>query len=157
QGRAAVYVLLHCNHPRELAEESRAACARLVDAGVPMLSQSVLLRGVNDDPATLTALMRALVENRIKPHYLHQMDRARGTGHFRVGLAEGQALLQGLRGHVSGLCQPTYMLDIPGGHGKIPVGPSYVTSRTEGWTVTDYQGCTHDYREIGDGDESSSA
>jgi lysine 2,3-aminomutase len=97
-----------------------------VDAGLPMLGQTVLLRGVNDDPATLEALMRAFVETRIKPYYLHHADFAPGTAEFRTSLVEGQGLLKAMRGKVSGLCQPTYVLDIPGGHGKVPVGPGYL-------------------------------
>jgi len=122
----ATYVVLHANHPRELTPAARKACARLVDAGIPMLSQSVLLRGVNDDAATLAALMRALVEARIKPYYLHHGDLAPGTSHLRTTIGEGQALLRALHGRVSGLCQPTYVLDIPGGHGKSPIGPGYL-------------------------------
>src|SRR6201999_4546145 len=91
-----------------------------------MVSQTVLLRGVNDGVETLGALMRAFVETRIQPYYLHHPDLAPGTSHFRVSLAEGQALMRALRGRWSGLCQPTYVLDIPGGHGKVPVGPSYL-------------------------------
>src|SRR5215468_12608149 len=121
------YVVLHANHPRELSARAGAACARIVDAGIPMLSQSVLIRGVNDDPATLAALLRALVECRIKPYYLHHGDLAPGTGHLRTTIAAGQALMRALHGRVSGLCQPTYVLDIPGGHGKAPIGPSYLT------------------------------
>ena len=127
----AVYVALHANHPRELTAAARAACARIVDAGLPMVSQTVLLRGVNDDPEVLAALMRAFVETRIKPYYLHHGDLARGTAHLRTSLAEGQALMRSLRGRVSGLAQPTYVLDIPGGHGKVPVGPSYLVSRRD--------------------------
>ena len=122
----AVYVALHADHPRELAPAARAACARLVDAGVPMLGQTVLLAGVNDDPETLGALMRAMVESRIKPYYLHHPDHAPGTSHFRTPIAEGQGLMRAIRGRLSGLCQPTYVLDIPGGHGKVPVGPNYL-------------------------------
>ena len=106
-GGQAVYVALHANHPRELTPAVRAACARLVDAGIPMLSQTVLLKGVNDDPEVLGALMRAFVETRIKPYYLHHLDLAPGTGHFRVGIEDGQALMRTLRGRWSGLCQPT--------------------------------------------------
>ena len=120
------YVALHANHPRELTPAVRAACARIVDAGIPMVSQSVLLRGVNDDAATLEALMRAFVECRIKPYYLHHADLAPGTSHFRTTIEEGQALMRALRGRVSGLAQPTYVLDIPGGYGKVPVGPGYI-------------------------------
>ncbi|CCE04963.1 putative lysine 2,3-aminomutase [Bradyrhizobium sp. STM 3843] len=125
---ATVWVALHANHPRELSQDVRAACARLVDAGIPMVSQSVLLRGVNDDPETLEALMRAFVECRIKPYYLHHGDLAPGTGHLRTTLARGQQLMRALRGRVSGLCQPDYVLDIPGGHGKAPVGPQYLAT-----------------------------
>ena len=120
------YVALHANHPRELTPSVRAACARIVDGGIPMVSQSVLLRGVNDDAATLEALMRAFVECRIKPYYLHHADLAPGTSHFRTTIEDGQALMRALRGRVSGLAQPTYVLDIPGGYGKVPVGPGYV-------------------------------
>jgi lysine 2,3-aminomutase len=126
----AVYVALHANHPRELTPEARAACARLIDAGIPMLSQTVLLRGVNDDAEVLAALMRAFVETRIRPYYLHQLDRAPGTSHFRVPIDKGQALMRALRGRVSGLCQPTYIFDIPGGAGKVPIGPGYLSERT---------------------------
>jgi lysine 2,3-aminomutase len=122
----AVYVALHANHPRELTPEARAACARLIDAGVPMLSQSVLLRGVNDDPQVLGELMRAFVETRIRPYYLHHGDAAPGTSHLRLSLAQGQAIVRALRGRLSGLCQPTFVFDIPGGHGKVPVGPAYL-------------------------------
>jgi lysine 2,3-aminomutase len=121
----ATYVALHANHPRELTSAARAACARIVEAGIPMVSQSVLLKGVNDDAETLSALMRAFVEARIKPYYLHHLDAAPGTGHFRVSIEDGQALMRAIRGRVSGLAQPTYVLDIPGGAGKVPVGPAY--------------------------------
>jgi lysine 2,3-aminomutase len=121
-----VYVALHANHPRELTAECRAACARLIDAGMVMVSQTVLLKGVNDDVETLGGLMRAFVETRIKPYYLHHPDLAPGTAHLRLSIEEGQALMRALRGRWSGLCQPLYVLDIPGGHGKVPVGPDYL-------------------------------
>jgi lysine 2,3-aminomutase len=124
---ATTWVALHANHARELTAVARAACAGLTDAGIPMVSQSVLLRGVNDDVVTLEALMRAFVECRIKPYYLHHGDLAPGTAHLRTTLAQGQALMRALRGRVSGLCQPHYVLDIPGGHGKAPVGPNYLS------------------------------
>jgi lysine 2,3-aminomutase len=146
----ATYVVLHTNHPRELTPAARAACARLVDAGIPMLSQSVLLRGVNDDPATLTALMRALVECRIKPYYLHHGDLAPGTAHLRTTIAQGQALVRALQGRISGLCQPAYVLDIPGGHGKSPIGPSYIRAAPavpggQSFEVEDFNGGRHVY------------
>ena len=138
-----VYIAVHANHPRELTAAARAACARLADAGCVLVSQSVLLRGVNDDPETLTALMRGFVEARIKPYYLHHPDLAPGTSHFRLSIAEGQALVAALRGRVSGLCQPHYVLDIPGGHGKSPIGPSYLARDLT--RVRDYTGVDHDY------------
>lgn len=142
----AVYVAVHANHPRELTPEARAACARIVEAGIPMLSQTVLLKGVNDDAETLAALMRAFVEARVKPYYLHHLDPAPGTAHFRTTIAEGQALMRALRGRLSGLAQPTYVLDIPGGHGKVPVGPSYVAADGR---VSDPAGALHDGPERG--------
>jgi lysine 2,3-aminomutase len=141
-----VYVALHANHPRELSAEARAACARLVDAGIVMVSQSVLLKGVNDDPDILAQLMRAFVETRIKPYYLHHPDLAPGTSHFRLTIAEGQRLVAALRGRLSGLCQPAYILDIPGGYGKAVIGESPVREVGEGcYSVTDFRGQTHDY------------
>jgi lysine 2,3-aminomutase len=143
----AVYVVLHCNHAAELTPAATDAAARLIDAGIPMLAQSVLLRGVNDDPETLEALLRALTARRIKPYYLHHLDRARGTGHFRLPLATGRALMRRLRGRLSGIAQPTYVLDIPGGHGKVPVGPEYLRPGEDDgeWTVTDPAGGLHKY------------
>lgn len=140
----ATYVALHANHPREFTVTARAAIARMVDAGIPMLGQTVLLSGVNDDPEVLGALMRMFVENRIKPYYLHHGDLAPGTAHFRTTIVEGQALVRQMRGRLSGLCQPTYVLDIPGGHGKSPVGPSYVEG-SAGDRVQDYEGTWHAY------------
>jgi lysine 2,3-aminomutase len=140
------YVALHANHPRELTDAARAAIARIVDAGIPMVSQSVLLRGVNDDVETLSALMRAFVEARVKPYYLHHADLAPGTSHFRTTIAQGQALMRALRGRLSGLAQPAYVLDIPGGFGKVPVGPAYVDMCGEaGAIVEDINGARHDY------------
>ena len=140
----ATYVVLHANHARELSPEARAACARFIDAGIPMLCQSVLLRGVNDDAEALGALMRALVECRIKPYYLHHGDLAPGTGHWRTTIEEGRALMRALHGRYSGLCQPSYVLDIPGGHGKSPIGPCYLTQTgTNGsarYEIEDYRG-----------------
>ena len=143
----AVFVALHANHPHELTPDARAACARLIDAGIPMVSQSVLLKGVNDDPSTLEALMRAFVETRIKPYLLHHGDYAPGTGHLRTTVAEGQTLMRALRGDLSGLAQPTYVLDIPGGHGKSPIGPNYV----QAGAVIDPWGGSHPYPPDGEG------
>jgi lysine 2,3-aminomutase len=141
----AVYVALHANHPRELTPAARAACARIVDAGIPMLAQTVLLAGVNDDPEVLGELMRGFVETRIKPYYLHHGDLAPGTSHLRTTLEQGQAVMRAMRGRYSGLCQPTYVLDIPGGHGKVPVGPAYLG---EDGSVEDPSGLRHAYPPI---------
>ncbi|MBC8129302.1 MAG: lysine-2,3-aminomutase-like protein [Rhizobiaceae bacterium] len=141
----AVFVALHANHPREFTPAARQAIADLVDAGIPMVSQTVLLAGVNDDAETLGALMRAFVENRVKPYYLHHGDLAPGTAHFRTTIGKGQSLLRNLRGSLSGLCQPSYVLDIPGGYGKVPVGPTYLEARGKDWTVADPDGGLHSY------------
>jgi lysine 2,3-aminomutase len=140
-----VYVALHANHPREMTAAAREACARLTEGGIAMISQTVLLKGVNDDVSTLAALMRAFVEARVKPYYLHHPDLAPGTSHFRMSIPEGQALVAALRGRVSGLCQPTYVLDIPDGHGKAPIGPSAIEPGGAGHVVTDFRGRPHAY------------
>ncbi|WP_428030493.1 lysine-2,3-aminomutase-like protein [Ancylobacter sp.] len=141
------YVAIHANHARELGTEARAALAQLADAGIALVGQSVLLAGVNDSAETLAALFRALVECRVKPYYLHHPDLAPGTAHFRLTIQRGQELMAALRGRVSGLALPTYVLDIPGGHGKVPIGPGYLEAAPEGWRVTDYCGDVHDYGE----------
>ena len=148
--RAGIWLGVHCNHARELTEAARGALSRLAAAGLPLLSQTVLLKGVNADVETLEALMRALVAARVKPYYLHHPDLVRGTGHFRVSIAEGQALMKALRGRLSGLAQPTYVLDVPGGHGKVPIGPGYVGpgylgDDPDALTVEDAFGGTHPY------------
>ncbi len=144
-GRVGVWMGVHCNHARELTPASRAALARLADAGLPLLAQTVLLKGVNDDVETLERLMRALVTARVKPYYLHHPDLVRGTGHFRVSIEQGQALVKALRGRLSGLAQPTYVLDVPGGHGKVPVGPAYLGDDPDALRVEDPFGGWHRY------------
>lgn len=143
--KTAVYVVVHANHPRELTDAAKDAVTRLVRAGIAMLSQSVLLRGINDDAAVLEQLFRGLVAMRVKPYYLHHPDLARGTGHFRGDIAEGQGLMRELRRRASGLCQPTYVLDIPGGHGKVPIGPCWLHRDGKGWRVEDSAGALHCY------------
>ncbi len=140
------YVALHANHPREFTTEASAAVARIVDAGIVMISQTVLLKGVNDDAGVLAALMRSFVENRVKPYYLHHPDLAPGTAHFRLSLAEGRSLVESLRGRVSGLCQPAYILDIPGGHGKVRADSVAVEEADDGcFRLRDFRGQTHAY------------
>ncbi|MGC2413570.1 MAG: lysine-2,3-aminomutase-like protein [Stellaceae bacterium] len=143
----ALYVVVHANHPRELTPAMREAVGRLVRAGIPVLSQSVLLRGVNDNAAVLESLLRGLVAMRVKPYYLHHPDLARGTAHFRLGIEEGQRIVGALRGAVSGLCQPSYVLDIPGGYGKVPLTPSAAEpgERPGSWLLEDPAGGKHPY------------
>jgi lysine 2,3-aminomutase len=140
------YIAVHANHPREFSPAVRAACARLADAGIVLLGQSVLLRGVNDDAEVLAQLFRAMVEARIRPYYLHHPDLAPGTSHFRLSIAQGQAIVRSLRGRISGLCQPTYILDIPGGHGKVAIAAGVVEEVAPGChAVTDFRGQRHLY------------
>jgi lysine 2,3-aminomutase len=121
-----LWFVLHANHAREFTPAARSALGRLQARGIPMLGQSVLLRGVNDSEDALEQLFRAMLQVRIKPYYLHQLDPAPGTSRFHVPIEEGQRLLRALRGRVTGLAWPTYVLDIEGGHGKVPIGPTYL-------------------------------
>jgi lysine 2,3-aminomutase len=121
-----LYLNTHFNHPRELTPEAARACARLADAGIPLANQTVLLRGVNDDPETMTDLVRGLLKIRVRPYYLHHMDLAKGTGHFRTRVEEGIAIMRALRGPVSGMAIPCYVIDTPGGRGKVPILPEYL-------------------------------
>ena len=141
----AVWIAVHANHARELTDAARAAIARLIAGGFPLVSQTVLLKGVNADAETLAELFRALVSLRVKPYYLHHADLAPGTAHFRTTIAEGQAVMRALRGRVSGLALPTYILDVPGGFGKVPVGPDYVSEAGGMATIEDVAGVRHSY------------
>ncbi|HEY9009447.1 MAG TPA: lysine-2,3-aminomutase-like protein [Devosia sp.] len=143
------YLAVHANHPRELTEGARAAITRLADAGIALISQTVLLNGVNNDPDVLAELMRAFVELRVRPYYLHHPDLAPGTSHFRVTIDEGQALVAGLRGRISGLAQPTYILDIPGGHGKAVIAAGSIRATGDGcYSVRDFRGQEHAYEDV---------
>jgi lysine 2,3-aminomutase len=130
-----LWVMTHFNHPLELTPEARAACERLVDGGFPVMNQTVLLRGVNDDADTLETLFRGLVRSRVKPYYLHQMDPVRGTAHLRTPIATGIAILEALQGRLSGIAIPKLIVDAPGGMGKVPIAPDYVVARGPGRTV----------------------
>jgi len=142
---AIAWVAVHANHAREFGPDAVRAIARLADGGVPLVSQSVLLKGVNDDAVALAALMRAFADNRIKPYYLHHPDLAPGTAQFRPTIAEGLALMQALRREVSGLEMPTYMLDIPGGFGKVPLESDHLDIAPDGVRVRDLAGRWHAY------------
>jgi lysine 2,3-aminomutase len=141
--RLRLAVGVHVNHARELTPAADAALARLAGAGALLLSQTVLLKGINDRVEVLGDLMRALVERGVRPYYLHHPDPAPGTARFRVSITEGQALVRGLRGRYSGLCQPSYVLDIPGGFGKVPAGPAWIEPAGTGLAATDPWGGTH--------------
>jgi len=127
-----LWVMTHFNHPKELAPAALRALARLADAGFPIMNQSVLLRGVNDDPETLTALFRGLIRARVKPYYLLQMDPVRGTSHLRTPVARGVEIMKALQGRVSGIALPKLIIDTPGGMGKVPIGHDYVVERQPG-------------------------
>ncbi len=139
EGNVPVWLVLHANHAREFTRDAVAALRRVGAAGVPLLGQSVLLRGVNDSVQALEDLFRAMLRARVKPYYLHQLDPAPGTARFAVPIEEGQRLLRALRGRVTGLAWPTFVLDIPGGHGKVPVGPGFL----EDGAVRDAAGRLH--------------
>jgi lysine 2,3-aminomutase len=142
-----VFVGLHTNHPRELTEAARAAISRLADGGIPLVSQTVLLKDVNDDADTLEELMRHLVELRVKPYYLHHGDLAPGTAHFRTTIEEGRRLMAELRRRLSGLALPTYVLDLPGAHGKVPI-ERYSEPAVEGAHIfVDREGVAHVYED----------
>lgn len=134
-----LFMVVHANHAREFTEAARQALRRVQARGIPVLGQSVLLRGVNDAADALEALFRAMLAARVKPYYLHQLDPAPGTARFHVPIEEGRRLLAALRGRVTGLAWPHYVLDIPGGHGKVPIGPDYLA----GNTIRDPWGAQH--------------
>jgi len=143
-----VWVMTHFNHPKELTREAIAACTRLADGGFPVMNQSVLLAGINDDAETLATLFRGLVRARVRPYYLLQTDPVRGTGHLRTPLARGIALMEQLQGGLTGIALPKLICDTPGGKGKVPLLPDYVVSRSEGETVLrTFRGDTVAYRD----------
>jgi len=136
----SIWLVVHANHAREFTPAAGQALSRVRSLGIPLLGQSVLLRGVNNNAGALEALFRAMLAQRMKPYYLHQLDPAPGTARFHVPIEEGRALLASLRGRVTGLAWPTYVLDIPGGHGKVPIGPDY---RLADGGVRDVHGQVH--------------
>lgn len=141
-----IYVVLHINHAQEVTPAAQTALKDLHEQGCTLLSQSVLLKDVNDNADVLEDLFRTLITLRVKPYYLHHPDMAPGTSHFRLSIAEGQAIMTQLQGRLSGIALPTYMLDIPGGHGKIPITPEHIQAlKKDKYLVTDPQGITHHY------------
>lgn len=139
----SAWLVVHANHAREFTNAARAALRRVLAHGVPLLGQSVLLRGVNDTAEALEGLFRTMLAARVKPYYLHQLDPAPGTARFHVPIEEGRRLLATLRGRVTGLAWPTYVLDIPGGHGKVPIGPTFLEADDQ---VRDWKGHMHEVR-----------
>ncbi|MBN2283769.1 MAG: KamA family radical SAM protein [Deltaproteobacteria bacterium] len=145
-----LWISIHCTHPDELTEETQQACRRLADAGIPLQSQTVLLSGINDDVATLTKLFHGLVRSRVRPYYLFQCDPIPGSGHFRTPVAKGIELMRGIRGFTSGFAVPTFVIDCPGGGGKVPIGFDYTAGHDgEDLVLRNYQGNTYRYPDTG--------
>jgi lysine 2,3-aminomutase len=143
-----IWINIHVNHPREITPELTAACEKLADAGVPLGNQSVLLAGVNDSVHIQRQLVHDLVQMRVRPYYLYQCDLVEGAGHFRTSVAKGIEIIEGLRGHTSGFCVPTYVIDAPGGGGKVPVSPNYLLSQAPGRVVVrNFEGYISTYTE----------
>jgi len=143
-----LWLSVHFTHPDELTPESGRACARLADAGIPMCSQTVLLKGVNDSPGVIKKLMQGLLRFRVKPYYLHQCDAVAGCSHFRTPVERGLEIVRSLHGFTSGYAVPTFMIDAPGGGGKVPVAPDYVAGREKGeWLLRNYLGSIFRYRD----------
>lgn len=151
QGHHPLYLNTHFNHPDEITEESEAACALLADAGLPLGNQSVLLRGINDDPETMKRLVQRLVAMRVRPYYLFQADLVRGTDHFRTPVRTGLEILRSLQGFTSGLCVPSYVIDLPGGGGKVHLMPETVVERAPGTLMLrNYEGKVFSYPDVED-------
>lgn len=144
-----LYINTHFNHPAEITPQAAKACALLADAGIPLSCQTVLLRGVNDDSRTMRELMQGLLRIRVRPYYLFQGDMTRGTNHFRTSIQTGREIMRSLIGHTSGLAVPAYALDAPGGGGKIPLLPDYVSEEGDRLVFTNYQGKTCYYEDVG--------
>ncbi|MDD2338172.1 MAG: KamA family radical SAM protein [Geobacteraceae bacterium] len=140
-----LFINTHFNHPLEVTSASSEACARLADAGIPLGNQTVLLKGVNDDLETMKRLMQKLLTIRVRPYYIHQMDMVKGTGHFRAEVKRGIEIMKGLRGHTSGLANPYYVIDAPGGKGKVPLLPDSVCFKEDTLLLRGYQGDTVEY------------
>jgi lysine 2,3-aminomutase len=143
-----IFISMHFNHPKEVTRRCKIACDMLADAGIPLGSQTVLLKGINDRPYIMRKLMHELLQIRVRPYYIYQCDPVRGTSHFRTPVAVGINIIEKLRGHTSGYAVPTYVIDGPGGGGKIPVGPNYVLSQAKGkYVLRNYKGKIYTYLE----------
>jgi lysine 2,3-aminomutase len=147
--RQPLWINTHFNHPREITDEAARCCERLARLGIPLGNQSVLLRGVNDDVETMRELVHGLLRIRVRPYYLYHADPVIGTAHLRTTVAKGVEIVEGLRGHTTGLAVPTYVVDMPGGGGKVPLGPDYVVSASRGpVTLRNYEGGTFQIADI---------
>jgi lysine 2,3-aminomutase len=141
-----IYIIIHFNHPYEITKEVKRACGLLADAGIPLASQTVLLRGINDNYKVIIKLMRELLKLRVRPYYLHHCDLSKGTGHFRTRIEKGISILKQIRGHISGLAVPHYVIDLPGGGGKVPILPKYLKQLNENqFLIKNYQGHLYEY------------
>ena len=143
-----LFISTHFNHPLEITSESARACARLADVGIPLGNQTVLLKGVNDDLAVMKRLMQRLLTIRVRPYYIHQMDPVRGTGHFRTSVDRGLEIMAGLRGHTSGLATPYYVIDLPGGKGKVPILPTDVKRKGKTLLLRNYLEEVVEYEDV---------
>ena len=144
-----LWMSIHCNHPKEATREVREACARLADAGIPLGNQSVLLRGVNDDAAVMKELMHKLLMMRVRPYYIYQCDLVKGTHHLRTSVREGVRIIEALRGHTTGYAVPEYVIDAPGGGGKVPISPEYVLAHDKQRVIIrNYEGKVFEYPEL---------
>jgi len=145
-----VYVNTHFNHPLEITPESTEACAKLADAGIPLGNQTVLLRGVNDDPEVMKKLMQKLLAIRVRPYYLHEADLVQGTGYFRTSIEKGLEIMAALRGHTSGMANPYFVIDLPGGKGKVPILPEDVKRKGKTFFLRNYLGEIIEYQDSGE-------
>jgi lysine 2,3-aminomutase len=148
-----LYVMTHFNHPSEVTPQSSKACIRLVDAGIPVGNQTVLLKGVNDDPPVMKKLMQRLLTIRVKPYYIHHMDLVQGTSHFRTSVEQGKKIMASLRGHTSGMASPYYVIDLPKGKGKVPILPDDVKRSGKVLYLRNYRGEMIAYPDTGKTDE----
>lgn len=145
-----IYVNTHFNHPSEITPQSAEACNRLADAGIPLGNQTVLLKGVNDDPTVMKGLMQKLLTIRVRPYYIHQADLVQGAGHFRTPVEKGLEIMAGLRGHTSGMATPYYVIDLPGGKGKVPILPDDVKRQGQTFLLRNYLGEIIEYQDSGE-------
>src|SRR5207253_10450883 len=153
-----LFISIHSNHPRELTTEVRDALGRLADAGIPLGNQSVLLRNVNDDAVVMKAHVQKLLMCRVKPYYIYQCDLISGSAHLRTSVRKGLEIMEQLRGHTTGYAVPQFVIDAPGGGGKVPINPEYVLSHNaDRVVIRNYEGKVFEYSEAPDSDQATAA